>query len=95
MALTYEQRYDLLRSAALQQRVNVAVWIRALEVLGNGASTAEQKQEARARLKRPLTDLEARIALIRLAASPDADPAMTDDALQTVVSAAYAQLPAP
>lgn len=95
MALTYAERFKLITDTVLSRRVSVAVWQKALAVLDDAASTVDQKAEARARLKRPANEVEARIALIRIAADAAiaADP--TDAELQAAVNKAYNQLPAP
>lgn len=95
MALNYIQRHDLIRSAEMGKRIDVAIWTEALSVLADGASTANQKQEARARLKRSANDIETRVCAIRLAADPTVTEAMTDAELQAIVKSVYNQLPAP
>lgn len=95
MALLYVDRFKLITDPVLAKRVSVCIWQKALVILDDPASTPEDKTEARARLKRPATDAEARVALIRIAADPliTADPSDAD--LQTAANKAYNSLPEP
>lgn len=95
MALSYLERFKMITDPQLAKRVSVCVWNKALAILDDPASTPEDKTEARARLKRPVNDAEARVALTRISGDLNivADP--TDDQLQTATNKAYNSLPEP
>lgn len=79
---TYIELYTAMKDTQLRQRIQVALWIICVEWLANG-STSQQKQYARAQLKKEAdTDDMNRMAIRVIASGSD----LTSDAnLKTAV----------
>lgn len=94
---TYLERYRMRNSVELRQRLTVAVWVKAASVIADGGATSQQKQDARSRIKRELTDQEHFILTQFFSVFPGAEEGerASDVVLQSAVDAAYAQLPGP
>lgn len=93
MALTNLEKFEMIKDPVMHRRVSVCIWEKALAVFDDAASTADEKNEAKARLKRPATEIEATIALIRIVADPSITTKPTDAQLQTATNKTYNQLP--